>query len=77
MDEKTRNNYNRFLTEKLVELFNMSTEDARTAVKESAIQKLMKEDPEFVDTTPLEYWAVEIYKERNEPKLDEIFKTYY
>lgn len=44
-------------------MFNVTKEYADCAVKNSAIQKLLDDIPDYVDHVPLEGWACEVYNE--------------
>jgi hypothetical protein len=63
MEEKTRRVYCDLLINEIVEMFQISYEDATYAVEHSAIQQLMDEMPEYVDTVPLDSWAKDVYNE--------------
>lgn len=63
MEEKTRKVYCDLLINEIVEMFPVSYEDAAYAVENSAIQQLMDEMPEYVDTVPLDSWAEAVYNE--------------
>lgn len=63
MKENIRKVYCDLLVNKIVEMFPVSYEGAAYAVEHSAIQQLMDEMPEYVDTAPLDSWAEAVYNE--------------
>ena len=63
MDENIRKQYCELLSKKIVSMFSVTKECADYAVKNSAIQKLLDEIPDYVDHVPLEEWACQVYNE--------------
>lgn len=63
MSEKAREIYCSLLSDKIVSMFGVSKERAADAVKKSAIQTLISENPEYVDHVPLSCWAEEVHAE--------------
>lgn len=63
MSEQMRIFYCNLLSDKIVSMFGVSKERATHAVNNSAIQDLIREDPEYVDHVPLYSWAEDVYEE--------------
>ena len=63
MNKKLREQYCELLSKKIISMFNVTKEYADCAVKNSAIQKLLDDIPDYVDHVPLEGWACEVYNE--------------
>ena len=63
MSEKAIRVYFDLLSNKIVSMFGVSKEQAVFAIQHSAIQKLIREEPEYVDHVPLSSWAEEVHKE--------------
>ena len=63
MSEKAIRVYFELLSNKIVSMFGVSKEQAVFAIQNSAIQKLIREEPEYVDHVPLSSWAEEVHKE--------------
>lgn len=63
MSEKAIRVYFDLLSNKIVSMFGVSKERAVFAIQHSAIQKLIREEPEYVDHVPLSSWAEEVHKE--------------
>jgi hypothetical protein len=55
--------YCNLLSDKIVSMFGVSKERAAHAVRNSAIQDIIREDPEYVDHVPLYSWAEDVYEE--------------
>lgn len=55
--------YCELLSNKIVVMYGISKEQANRAVQNSAIQTLIREEPEYVDHVPLSSWAEEVYDE--------------
>lgn len=67
MSEKALKAYFELLSEKITDLYGISIEEASRAVQHSAIQTLIREEPEYVDHVPLSSWAEEIHEEMFTP----------
>lgn len=63
MSEATIQHYCELLSNKIVAMFGVSKSQADRAVAHSAIQKLIREEPEYVDHVPLSAWAEEVHRE--------------
>lgn len=63
MGEKGIARYFELLSQKIVKMFGVSKEQADSAIQKSAIQKMIREAPEYVDHVPLSSWAEEVYQE--------------
>lgn len=63
MSEKAMRVYFDLLASKIVDMFGVSREQAAFAIQKSAIQKLIREEPEYVDHVPLSSWAEEVHRE--------------
>lgn len=63
MSENAIKVYFDLLANKIANMFGVTREQATAAIQRSAIQKLIREDPEYVDHVPLSDWAEEIYGE--------------
>lgn len=55
--------YLNLLAKEISDSFDIDYADAREAVRKSAINTLLDEDPIWVDHYPLSYWALTVYKE--------------
>lgn len=53
MSEKAKMVYCELLSNEIVSMFGVSKEQAVEAVSRSAIQKLIRENPDYVDHVPL------------------------
>lgn len=53
--------YCELLINKIVDMFNVSKEDAVRAVNNPVIQLIFEEYPEYVDQVPISEWAKDIY----------------
>lgn len=63
MSEKQIKIYMELLAGKMVQQYGLHLQDVKVAIALSAIQTLIREEPEYVDTMPLSYWADAVYKE--------------
>lgn len=63
MSENAMKNYFELLSQKIVAMYGVSKEQANRAVQNSAIQTLIREEPEYVDHVPLSSWAEEVHAE--------------
>ena len=63
MSESTIKTYIDLLSQKIVAMYGVSKEQANRAVQNSAIQTLIREEPEYVDHVPLSSWAEEVHEE--------------
>ena len=63
MNEQEIKRYCELLSNKIVVMYGISKEQANHAVQNSAIQTLIREEPEYVDHVPLSSWAEEVYEE--------------
>ena len=63
MSESAMRAYFELLSQKIVAMYGVSKEQANRAVQNSAIQTLIREEPEYVDHVPLSSWAEEVYEE--------------
>lgn len=63
MSDKAMETYFDLLSDKIVAMYGVSKEAAASAVQHSAIQALIREEPEYVDHVPLSNWAEEIHEE--------------
>lgn len=63
MDEQEIRRYCELLSNKIVTLYGISKEQADYAISNSAIQTLIREEPEYVNHVPLSSWAEEVYEE--------------
>lgn len=63
MNENKIKAYLELLGNKMVVMFGLSKEDADHAIQNSAIQTLIREEPEYVDHVPISSWAEEIHRE--------------
>lgn len=63
MSENAMKVYLGLLSDKIVAMYDVSKEQADYAVQHSAIQKLIREEPEYVDHVPLSCWAEEVHTE--------------
>lgn len=63
MNEIVRQNYLELLSNKIVSMFGVSKAQADSAVQKSAIQAMIREEPEYVDHVPLSSWAEDVYEE--------------
>lgn len=63
MNERAKRIYCELLSNEIVSMFGVSKERATEAVNRSAIQKLIREDPDYVDHVPLSSWAEEVHAE--------------
>lgn len=64
MSELAIAHYCELLSNKIVAMFGVSKPQADHAVQHSAIQKLLREEPEYVDHVPLSTWAEEVHREK-------------
>lgn len=62
-EEEMLNRYFRLLSEEMVQVYGISAEQAAVAIRSSAIQRLVREHPEYVDHVSLSDWAKEVYTE--------------
>ena len=63
MNEQEIKRYCELLSNKIVIMHGISKEQANRAVQNSAIQTLIRKEPEYVDHVPLSSWAEEVYEE--------------
>ena len=63
MNEQEIKRYCELLSNKIVVMYGVSKEQANHAVQNSAIQTLIREEPEYIDHVPLSSWAEEVYEE--------------
>lgn len=63
MNEQEIKRYCELLSNKIVTMYGVSKEQSNRAVQNSAIQTLIREEPEYVDHVPLSSWAEEVYEE--------------
>lgn len=63
MSEHAIMHYCELLSNKIVAMFGVSKTQADLAVQHSAIQRLIREEPEYVDHVPLASWAEEVHRE--------------
>ena len=63
MNDQEIKTYCELLSNKIVAIYGISKELANYAVQNSAIQILIREEPEYVDHVPLSSWAEEVYEE--------------
>ena len=63
MNDQEIKTYCELLSNKIVAIYDISKELANYAVQNSAIQILIREEPEYVDHVPLSSWAEEVYEE--------------
>ena len=63
MSEQAKQLYCELLSEEIVEMFGVSKELAVNAVENSAIQRLIRDCPEYVDHVPLSSWAEDVHAE--------------
>lgn len=63
MNDKAMEAYFDLLSDKIVSMYGVSKEAAASAVQRSAIQTLIREEPEYVDHVPLSSWAEEVHEE--------------
>ena len=66
MSDLTRNwgnDYCRLFSDEIVTMYGVSKDEANYAVRNSAIQTLIREEPEYVDHVPLSSWAEEVHEE--------------
>ena len=63
MNEQEIKRYCKLFSNKIVVMYGISKEQANRAVQNSAIQTLIREEPEYVDHVPLSSWAEEVYDE--------------
>lgn len=63
MSESAMRTYFELLSQKIVAMYGVSKEQANRAVQNSAIQALIRGEPEYVDHVPLSSWAEEVYEE--------------
>lgn len=63
MSESAMRTYFELLSQKIVSMYDVSKEQANHAVQNSAIQILIREEPEYVDHVPLSSWAEEVHEE--------------
>lgn len=61
MEEQIKRQYLSLLNSKIREMFGLNESDTDYIIKHSAIEKMIDEMPEYIDTTPLEEWASLIY----------------
>lgn len=63
MSETAKIIYCDLLSNEIVSMFGVSKELAMDAVNNSAIQALIRENPDYVDHVPLSCWAEEVHAE--------------
>lgn len=63
MSEQAKQLYCELLSEEIVIMFGVSKESAVSAVKNSAIQGLIRDYPEYIDHVPLSTWAEDVHTE--------------
>ena len=63
MSESAKEIYCELLSDEIVSMFGVSKESAVVAVNGSAIQNLIRENPDYVDHVPLSCWAEEVHAE--------------
>lgn len=63
MSENAKRIYCDLLSNEIVSMFGVSKERAVAAVSKSAIQTLIRENPDYVDHVPLSCWAEEVHAE--------------
>ena len=63
MSENAKRIYCDLLSNEIVSMFGVSKERAVAAVNKSAIQTLIRENPDYVDHVPLSCWAEEVHAE--------------
>lgn len=63
MSENAKAIYCNLLSDEIVSIYGVSKEQAVVAVNHSAIQTLIRENPEYVDHVPLSCWAEEVHAE--------------
>lgn len=63
MSENAMKVYFELLSDEIVTMYGVSKEQANYAVQNSAIQTLIREEPEYVDHVPLSCWAEEVHEE--------------
>lgn len=63
MSENAKAIYCNLLSDEIVSMYGVSKEQAVVAVNHSAIQTLIRENPEYVDHVPLSCWAEEVHAE--------------
>lgn len=63
MNDQEIKTYCELLSNKIVAIYGASKEQANCAVQNSAIQTLIREEPEYIDHVPLSDWAEEVYEE--------------
>lgn len=63
MNEETRRIYCSLLIDEIIEMYGADRALVESWISKSAIQKLIDEDPEYVDHIPLSSWAEEVYEE--------------
>lgn len=68
MSEEARRLYCELLAQEISKTYSIDIERARQGVAESAVQKLLDEDPRCVDHVPLYSWAEDVYAEMNRNK---------
>ena len=75
MNDQEIKTYCELLSNKIVAIYGISKELANYAVQNSAIQTLIREEPEYVDHVPLSSWAEEVYEEMIHNKFYLKYKT--
>ena len=63
MSENAMRVYFELLSNEIVTMYGVSKDEANYAVQNSAIQTLIREEPEYVDHVPLSSWAEEVHEE--------------
>ena len=63
MNEQEIKKYCKLLSNKIAMMYGISKEQANHAVQNSAIQTLIRDEPEYVNHVPLSSWAEEVYDE--------------
>ena len=63
MNEQEIKRYCKLFSNKIVVMYGISKKQANRAVQNSAIQTLIREEPEYADHVPLSSWAEEVYDE--------------
>lgn len=63
MSESAMRTYFELLSNEIVAMYGVSKDEANIAIQNSAIQTLIREEPEYVDHVSLSCWAEEVHTE--------------